>query len=332
MEKFSWNQTIKINILMLQSVGLWPKGDEMYKRDLYALYAIISTIVIMGGHNFFQVMNVFFVYKNLEALTGTIFITVTDVLASIKMYFFIQNIGVIKQLMITLNSRLFQPKNSAQIDLVRPGLNSWKFMYVTFWIMTSTTVFTYSIFPFLDNSVKEKNLPFVAWYPYNAKISPLYEITYLYQVLGIWYLTVANINMDTMIAGLMMYVQTQCDILCDNLRNLGSFTQTELNEGYTFNHKIIICVKHHRLMVHFAENCNRFFNMIVLGQFCTSTVVIALTMFQLTLVDPLSSASLSHLSYVTAITVQLFLYCWFGNEVEIKVRDLSFSNSSRVKK
>ena len=78
--------------------------------------------------------------------------------------------------------------------------------------------------------------------------------------------------------------------------------------------------------------------MIVLGQFFTSTVVTALTMFQLTLVsliflaifvlilarwkvDPLSSASFSHMTYVTAITAQLFLYCWFGNEVEIKVRE-----------
>jgi hypothetical protein len=78
--------------------------------------------------------------------------------------------------------------------------------------------------------------------------------------------------------------------------------------------------------------------MIILGQFFTSTVVIALTMFQLTLVsfanfvifflsevifgkvDPFSSASLSYLSYVTAITAQIFLYCWFGNEVEFKVR------------
>ena len=238
---------------MLQSVGLWPKGNEIYKRNIYALYAVISTIVIMGGHNFFQVMNVFFVYNNLEALAGTIFITVTDVLASVKMYFFIQNVGVLKELMITLNSRLFQPKNFNQVELVRPDLNSWRFMYITFWIMTGTTVLIWSIFPFLDNSVKAKRLPFAAWYPYSTKMSPFYEITYLYQVIGIWYLTVANINMDTMIAGLMMYVGTQCDILCDNLRNLDRLTQAELGTNCTINQKIIECVMHHRLLVRYVK-------------------------------------------------------------------------------
>jgi hypothetical protein len=34
---------------------------------------------------------------------------------------------------------------------------------------------------------------------------------------------------------------------------------------------------------------------------------------------PLSSEFFSLLSYGVAITVQIFMYCWFGNEVEIKV-------------
>ena len=245
MENFSWKHTIKTNILMLQLVGLWPKGDEIYKRDTYSLYAIISTIVIMGGHNFFQIINIFFVYKNLEALAGTIFITVTDVLASMKVYFFIRNVRLLKELMTTLNSKIFQPKNSNQIFMVRPALSSWKFMYVTFWIMAGSTVSMWSIFPFLDNSVKEKRLPFAAWYPHNTKISPFYEITYLYQVVGIWYLTVANLNMDTMIAALMMCVGAQCDILCDNLRNLDSES--------SFNQTIIDCVRHHRLVVRYVR-------------------------------------------------------------------------------
>jgi hypothetical protein len=78
--------------------------------------------------------------------------------------------------------------------------------------------------------------------------------------------------------------------------------------------------------------------MIVLGQFFTSSVSIGLTMFQLTLVRvvldfffctgcdflkkvaPFTSECYSLLFYVGSATVQIFLYCWFGNEVEYKVR------------
>ena len=236
---------------MLKSVGLWPKGDKIYKRDMYSVYAVISTIVIVGGHNFFQIMNIFFVYNNLETLTGTIFITITDILASMKMCFFIQSIGLLKELMTTLNSTEFKPKNLDQIDMVRPALNSWKFMYFTFWITGGATVCIWAIFPLLDNSVKTKRLPFAAWYPYNVKISPLYEITYLYQMVGISYISVAAINMDMMITSLMMHVGTQCEILCDNLRNLGRFTQLDLE--CTVNQKIIECIKHHRLVIWYVR-------------------------------------------------------------------------------
>jgi hypothetical protein len=243
MEKFDWKLTIRVNILMLQLVGLWPKGDEIYKRNLYTLYAITSTVLIMGGHNFFQAMNIFFVYNDLEALAGTFFITVTDLLASVKMYFFVQNIGLLKELMMTLNCEIFQPKTRQQIDLVRPGLTIWKMTYVTFWVMVGATTTLMLVFPFFNNSLQQKQLPFAAWYPFSTKKSPFYEVAYLYQAVGMWYLTVANVNMDTLIAALMMYVGTQCDILCDDLKNLQDLSDTK---------NIVKCVNHHREIVRYV--------------------------------------------------------------------------------
>ncbi|RZC41719.1 7tm 6 domain containing protein, partial [Asbolus verrucosus] len=246
MQHFNWKLIIRMNILMLHSVGLWPKNDEIYKPNLYTFYAMISIVMIMGSHNFFQLMNIFFVYKDLETVAETIFITATDLLISVKMYFFVRNMGILKELMIKLNSGIFQPRNSQQIELVWPRINIWKKTYVVYWLSVGTTVFVWTIFPFLDNSVKTHRLPFSAWYPYDAKISPFYESTYLYQVIGIWFLTVAAVNMDTLIAALMMYTATQCDILCDDLKNLRE----------NFYEVFITCVKHHQDIIRFAEKSN----------------------------------------------------------------------------
>lgn len=73
------------------------------------------------------------------------------------------------------------------------------------------------------------------------------------------------------------------------------------------------------LFFSFATKSNNFFNMIILGQIATSTAVLALTMFQLSLVNPLSSEGLNHLFYIAGIVMQILLYCWYGNEVETKV-------------
>jgi hypothetical protein len=87
---------------------------------------------------------------------------------------------------------------------------------------------------------------------------------------------------------------------------------------------------------------NQFFNIIVFTQFFTSAISIGLTMFQLTVVSqpsnfskmlvqtglfkvaPLSTEFYSLLFYGSAIVVQIFMYCWFGNEVEVTVTDSNF--------
>ncbi|KAJ3663373.1 hypothetical protein Zmor_007651 [Zophobas morio] len=313
MDKFDWKLVIKANIVSLKVLGLWPEGNEDYKKNLYTLYAFISLNLFINGHNFFQAMNIFFVYTDLEALTAIIFITITDVLASIKVYYFVRNMKQLKNLMVTLEEKLFQPKHVDQKFVFMSGLNFWKFTYVVYHFPVVPTLSSWTVYPVVDGSAKDYRLPFSAWYPYNTKISPFYQITYIYQVLCIWFLALATLNMDTLIAALMMFVGAQCDILADNVKNL-------VHADYGTN--LLQCMHHHRKILSFAEDCNKFFDKVVLGQFFTSALTLALTMFQLTLIAPSSSEFYSLLFYTTSMTTEIFLYCWFGNEVEIKVGDM----------
>jgi hypothetical protein len=238
MEKFDWKLTIKANIFCLRVVGLWP--HEGYKVDFYTVYAFVCLNVFINCRNFFQVANIFVVYDDLEALTGLMFASFNDVLGSVKLYYFVRQMRLFKQLMAQLDQDIFQPKSDEQIALVQPGLFSWKFVYVMLWSPIVMVLLLWVAFPILDGTVKEHRLPFAAWFPYDTNISPLYEITYIYEVIGICVICTAHINMDTMTAALMMYVGTQCDILCDNLKNI---------KGADYNKKLIRCIQHHKIIV-----------------------------------------------------------------------------------
>ncbi|RZC42493.1 7tm 6 domain containing protein, partial [Asbolus verrucosus] len=309
MEKFEWKSTIRMNILTLKLVGLWPKSDKLYQFDFYTLYGMISAFFFVVGSILCQVIHIVRVHPDLEVLTGAIFIILTETLGSIKMCYFMLNRKLIMQLMKTLNSEMFRVRTLSQRRIVQPAMSFWKLAYVSFYTLTTATAFLWSIFPFLDQSFKEKQLPFPAWYPYDAEKSPLYEISYFHQVLGLFLCALGGLNSDTLMAAFMMFVGAQCDILCDNLRNLAM---------QNFNRNLLLYVNHHKVILSFAENCNKFSSVIVLGQFFTSSVTIGLAMFQLSLVNPLSSESYTLLFFESAVTVQLLLYCWFGNEVEIK--------------
>ncbi|KAJ3663331.1 hypothetical protein Zmor_007622 [Zophobas morio] len=312
MLKLNWKNTIRTNILILQLLGLWPKEDEEYKLNLYSTYAFVSIVVIMAGHNFFQILNIYFVYNDLKALATTIFTMSEEMLVVVKIYFFVQNIGTVKKLLTSLNQDSFQPKNEKQLELVNSTVNFWKIIYGCFLFNVGLTSIVWSSIPFLTESVQKKKFPFPAWYPYDSTVSPWYELTYLYQALGIWYIAMSDVNINTLFFALLTYIVVQCDLLCDNCKNVtnGHFSSTQ---------NIISCIKHHKKIVRFAKSSNEVFEMVILGQFVTSTAVIATTLFMLTLVDPLSNEGLIVVVYSVAIITEIFMYSWFGEQVHFKI-------------
>ncbi|RZB40951.1 7tm 6 domain containing protein [Asbolus verrucosus] len=309
MEKFNWRITFRINIFLLRILGLWPRGSETYGRNLYTLYATFAATFLMNCPVFLQIVNVFIVFPNLEKLSAAIFITIIEFLSIIKVFYFVRNMRMFKKFLIILNNDRFQPKTLKQKNFLQSNLNYfWKITYCGLWISSNIVLFLWSIIPILNNS-EERRLPVSVWYPFDPIIDPFYQITYLYQILSIYFVALVTLNIDALITALMMCIGVQCDILCDDLRNLNSTD---------FNKKLVDCIKHHKEILNFADHCNRFCNIIVMGQFFANGGSIAITLFRLILVEPFNSEFYSLLFYVGAASFELFLYCWFGNEVEVK--------------
>ncbi|KAJ3663325.1 hypothetical protein Zmor_007616 [Zophobas morio] len=313
-KKFDWTDIIRRNILILRLVGLWPNGSQNYRHNLYGVYAFTS-IIIPGASIFFQIMNIFYVYDDLEALSSTVFITVASLQTLVKMCIFVKNIGLFKKLIQLLNGNQLNPKNESEIKIVKPLLKFWKAIYLIYCSTALLSVCVITVIPMFSKS-ESKKLPFAAWYPYNYTVSPLFELTYLYQTSCAWFITVANIHMDTIIVALMVYIVAQCDILRYNFENL-------TNSGEKFhdvNKTIVGFVKYHKNILSFAEDSNKFSEVIIVLQLFTSTFILAATMFELTIVSPVSKDGLLRIMYGSAMTCQIFMYCWFGNEIETKVR------------
>lgn len=240
---FHWKMYIKINIWILRCVGLWPNANDGYKLNTYTLYSFISLNLFINFHNFFQLINIYFVRSDLEALSAVIYVSLTDLLASVKVWYFVDNIKLLNKLMVISERKLLQPQNIEQKKLFIKSLFVWRRIYIMFWIAVGTTLCLWALFPILDGSYKKYRLPFSAWYPFDTKTSPTYEITYTYQVMCIWFMAIANLNMDTLIAALMMYVGAQCDILSNDLQNL-----CFLNSNH-FKLQLYNFIKHHKFIL-----------------------------------------------------------------------------------
>ena len=264
---------------MLKILGLWPPADT-YKLDFYSAYSFLSIVAFTCGHNFFQVINIYFVFPDLEAIVATIFVTLLEILTLLKTYYVIQDMQLLKQLMVDINEEHFQPRNLSQIEMVEPSLNFWKKTSTVLWSMSTGAVFFWATYPILDGSVQENRLPFLAWYPYDTTVSPFYEITYVYQIMSVAFIASTALTVDTLIAALSVFIGAQCDILCDNLKQI--FMEDNFNYC---EREVLSCIKHHKEILKFASSCNNFFNWIVFAQFFISAASIGLIMFQLTIVS-----------------------------------------------
>ncbi|RZC37833.1 7tm 6 domain containing protein [Asbolus verrucosus] len=340
MERMDWKSNFRLNFLMLKVLGLWPPGDELYGHSFYTLYASIVTAIFQVGHIFFQTVNLYFIRDDLQAVTGTIFILLSKTAVTLKSYCVFKNMKMLKQLMTTIESDQFQPKNNTQKKLIQPTIAAWKMTFWAFLILNIACLFFWSFFPIFDKTFKEFRLPFLAWYPYNYKTSPQYEFTYLYQVVATHVLAAANVSNDALIAALNMFVAAQFEILCDDLRNL---RQGDQENSMDMTKKLKTRINHHREILKFADQANEFYNWLLFVQFFVGGVSIGLAMFQLTVVSlltlssvlpidcsfievvPFSSEFFSHVSYANAISVEVFMYCWFGNDIEFKSSKLPYA-------
>jgi hypothetical protein len=239
MEEFNWKLTINVNIVMLKVVGLWPEENGSYKLNWYTVYAICSNMLFQVVHTLTQLINLGFIYDDLQALTGTSFVLSTELLTLLKTYYFVKNMRVLKKLMLMLNDNSFQPKTPKQKILAEDSLKFWKRIYISLCVTAGGALVFWAVFPIFDGSLGEYRLPFLAWYPYDTQSSPLYEITYVYQMISNVFICACNLDMDTLIAALNMYTAAQFDFLCDNLRNLESGEDS-------FDGQFRKCIAHHR--------------------------------------------------------------------------------------
>ena len=234
-----WQNTINMNILFLNLMGLWPKNDENYKPGLYMVYGAFMVTLFVACHIFTQVINIYFVRDNLETVVAIVYIILLEIIGFSKALLVVTNMKKLKERVTILKSNWLQERNQQQHILIESSIKFWKNVYRMFLVITVSCASFWVIYPFLSASADEKRLPFLAWYPYDYNISPLYEISFAYQVVSTTYLTLLHFNFDNLLYACNVYTKCQVDILSDNLRN---FTKISSD----FNNGLIMCVLHHK--------------------------------------------------------------------------------------
>ncbi|XP_072767892.1 odorant receptor 4-like isoform X3 [Anoplolepis gracilipes] len=142
----------------------------------------------------------------------------------------------------------------------------------------------------------------------------------------------ASVAHETLISGMMIQTCAQFEILCHRAHILPMLlmkaekSSDESGENLIAREKAIIrdLINHHLYIYKFAYKVNATFTTMIFIQFALISLVLCMSVYKLSTMTSFLSFNFAHkFSYLCSMLMQIFLYCWYGNEVTLKSIDVS---------
>nr|ALR72560.1 odorant receptor OR15 [Colaphellus bowringi] len=299
---------------LLKFFGIWIPDSSNSK--FHKIYFIVINFVFCAIFNLAQVSNLLHEINNLKNLAACGYVVAIACMANVRSYYFLKNREEFLYLIRSLNDSHFQPESEDQICSAKKSLRFYSKVKMIVSILCTITVFISMSTPVFYKK-NELNLPFASWYPFDVSSYPIYQIAYVHQCISVIYVTSINTYVDIIMAGFNTFIGIQCDLLCSRLYNISKDHSSEENET-----TLLDCIRHHKLIVRFANNTEILFNRIYLGQFIACTSALCMALFLLTLHQESRFESSFLVFYLTAIFSLLFIPCWFSSEMQGKSENI----------
>lgn len=209
-------EVVNLNVRIIEFFGyLCPENQSRLKKILYSVYAIIFVGFIFITYILSELCNMIAVFGDIEKMTGASFLLLTHLVHTSKLYVFVTKSKRVHNLINSVNRNEFKPKNKKQYNILLNDIKVSKATTKIFLIMGFATCTLWGVFPFLDaDENRDKiRLPLSGWYPFDVSKSPVFEIIYAYQTIGALINGLANISMDTFLAGIIMVISGQLKVL-----------------------------------------------------------------------------------------------------------------------
>ncbi|XP_077264586.1 odorant receptor 46a-like isoform X2 [Temnothorax americanus] len=278
---------------------------SLFKRTVYNIYRLY-VIIMLYTFTIFQIMDLVLYVDNTNDFTNNMNMMLTVSISCYKVLIMCLNYENIVALINYLTEEPFKPLDSDEMKIRRRYdklIRNNTLRYTV--LVTATCIIVISSSLFTD--FRHKRLKYREWIPYDYSSYKIFCFTYAQQLLSACYSGIVSVAIDSLVCGLFMHICCQIEILEYRLRKILS---NQLTVAY--------CVRHHNRIFEFAQLVNINFTKIIGFQFTASVMITCTNLYQLTK----STFNADHFSLITftgAMLTQIFIYCWFGNKVKLKV-------------
>ncbi|XP_072746701.1 putative odorant receptor 92a [Anoplolepis gracilipes] len=315
--------TLPLSFALLTYTGYWrPVNLTSVKYWAYSVYSVVM-IFLLYSFAFCGLVDCFMI-EDLETFIEkfSLFLSVLGVCCKVM------NLVLRRNEIIGLTDMLLTdiciPRDNHETDIQQKSDRNAKTITIYCEILNESAVFFATIAQF-RHFVKTRTLPLSDWVPYDISLTAVYWATVLHQTIGLIVCANGSVAHETLISGFMIQTCAQLDILCHRARILPDLLREAQKSGSSKEdlkaqeQKLVReLVHHHRYVYRFAERINTVFTLMILVQFSISSTVLCLSIYKMSKKSLLSFEFAWSLSYLGCMLMQIYLYCWFGNEVTLK--------------
>ncbi|XP_070518472.1 odorant receptor 46a-like [Cardiocondyla obscurior] len=303
---------LHLTFKILTFIGCWrPQScSSFYFRIIYDAYTIFM-IILLYTFLISQFLDIIWNVENAEDFTENFYATLASVVSCSKMLSLLVNRKNINTL---INVLVEEPYKSLNVDEMRIQYKFDRIIYINtlcYTILVETTCACITLTS-LFTVFRKGHLTYRAWLPYDYYSSTfVFYITYAHQLVSLTAGSLVNVACDSLICGLLVHICCQFEILGYRLKKISN------------DHNILRnCVRHHNSILEYALILNSKFKMTIAMQFVVSTLVVCSNLYQMTKSTSLNASYLPLLLYMSCMLTQIFIYCWYGNEVKLKSTQL----------
>ncbi|XP_046144648.1 odorant receptor 94b-like isoform X1 [Osmia bicornis bicornis] len=303
-------QVMRWTFRLLTMCGCWrpPSWTSPIKKRLYNIYtAFVFTLI--NTSMILQIMDLVLIVENQDELSENIFLMLTMLVACHKMYSMLmsrKNIAVFNDI---LENEPFQPENVEEIEIRGRFNRRAEIQAYIYTVVNEMAV----IFHSYSGLLKSEKLPYRMWLPYKHLSLTMLIFTYILQALSLMIGSLVHIACDNLIWGMLIHTCSQIEILGYRLKAIKPSESQSAKSS----------ARYHDRVYRFAKMLNKEFEWIVFVQFGVTTMIVCFNLYLLVTAKNINAKILIVVYYTCGMLTQIFIYCWYGNEVKSKSLEVS---------
>lgn len=316
---------MRYHIRVWQICGIWPPAATGGWRRFYPAYAVCvfgALFVVFPGCMVLNLLKV----PNLSAVVATMLICSTCVLASVKGGFIVYNRLHIRRLFACLDAMDACLIDERQKMLIERTCRESRALIIMLSVLYYAGVNSSFALSQINEADAEPVLMWPSWYPgvpWQHGPRWVLAVVLAYQYVASIAVALLDSSVDLYGAALHKVLGAHIDGLALRLGELGGGSdgqQKPANVELHWRRQLRACVRHHQLCLRAAGHIDRIFSAHYLVQFACSGVILCVSAFQLSEINPVREWQkfMFVCEYLVSMAIEIFVPCYFGSVVTAK--------------